>query len=243
MQQRLEFHPIANVFPLIEGQEFDELVDDIQEHGIRDSIVLFEGKILDGRNRYRACSEAGVACSTVDYDGQDPVGFVISLNLRRRHLTESQRAMVAANLATLAHGGSRQGANLRLGRSNSQAAKLLNVSERSVDSARAIRDRGIEELQSKVSSGAMSVSTAAEIARLPDAEQKEVVELSDKEILERAKKIRAEQGQVRRAERIQRIEEISRGNRPLLTSRRYPVILADPPWRLRTSTHERQPLG
>jgi len=78
----LEFRPIANVFPLIEGREFDELVADVREHGLHELIVLFEGKILDGRNRYRACFEAGADCPTVDYDGDAPVGFVVSLNLR-----------------------------------------------------------------------------------------------------------------------------------------------------------------
>jgi hypothetical protein len=48
------FHPFANLFPLIEGPEFDDLVADVQEHGLRDEVVLFQGQVLDGRNRYRA---------------------------------------------------------------------------------------------------------------------------------------------------------------------------------------------
>lgn len=125
----MEFHEIANIFPLIEGAEFADLVADIKAHGVREPIWLYEGKILDGRNRYRAAREAGVDCPSCEYEGDDPLAYVVSLNLKRRHLNEAQRAWVAAKIATLSHGGDRvseQAANLPVA-TQAEAAAMLNA--------------------------------------------------------------------------------------------------------------------
>ena len=98
------FHPLAGIFPLIDGKPYQDLMADILKHGVREPVWLFEGKILDGRNRYRAAVAMGVDCPVQEYTGQDATAFVISLNLHRRHLSETQRGMVAAKLETLKHG-------------------------------------------------------------------------------------------------------------------------------------------
>jgi len=243
----LRFHSLSTIFPTIDGPEFAELVSDIAAHGLREPIVLYQGEILDGRNRYRACCEAGVDARFEMYDGIDPVGYVISLNLRRRHLSESQRAMVAAKLSNLGHGGNRrleQAANLPLeieqsvAVRQSDAASLLNVSERSVRSAKAIQAEGAPELVEAVERGVVSVSAAADVATLPKPQQAEIVARGEKEILEAAKAIRAEKAVVRREERLEKIADISKGNRELDTAARYPIIYADPPWR-----YENPPMG
>jgi ParB-like chromosome segregation protein Spo0J len=91
-----EFHPAAALFPLmdVDGAEFGELVADIREHGLVQPIVLHEGKILDGRNRHRACQHAGVEPRFEEWSGESPTAYVLSLNLHRRHLTEDQKAAV-----------------------------------------------------------------------------------------------------------------------------------------------------
>ena len=86
-----KFHPLAEVFPLMKGKEFDELVADIKAHGLCDSIVLLDDEILDGRNRARACNAAGIEPTYTTYHGDDPAAYVISCNVHRRHLTGEQK--------------------------------------------------------------------------------------------------------------------------------------------------------
>src|SRR5262249_23062475 len=94
------------------------------------------GKVLDGRNRYRACLEAGIEPTSETLpEGVEPLAYVISRNLHRRHLDESQRAMVAAKLATL-RDGQRQVGRWAEVPTQAEAAQLLNVGERSVRRAR-----------------------------------------------------------------------------------------------------------
>ncbi len=233
----LPAHPLADLFPLIEGEEFEALVWDISEHGVREPIVLYEGAILDGRNRYRAARQANVSCRFEIYDGNDPAGYVVSLNLRRRHLNESQRAMVAAKLANMREGRPRETAQI-CAVSQDRAADMLNVSRRSVQTAADVRDRAVPELQRQVERGTVSVSAAADVATLSAEEQREIVARGEKDILEKAKQIRAKKAEEGHKRRIAKIVEISRGNVALGTEQKYPVIYADPPWR-----YERRPMG
>jgi ParB-like chromosome segregation protein Spo0J len=79
-----DFHPLADAFPLLEGREFMDLSDDIAANGLLNPVIIFEGKILDGRNRYRACLAAGVEPFRREFEGDFAAArrFVISENLR-----------------------------------------------------------------------------------------------------------------------------------------------------------------
>lgn len=213
----IPFHPLADIFPLITGAEFEALRDDIAAHGVREPVILFEGAILDGRNRYRASQAAGVDCPMTEYRGDDAAAFVVSLNIHRRHLTESQRAMAAAKLANLAHGGNRrveQVANLQLEApslptfepeapkaapvSQSEAARLLNVSPRTVATAKKVQDTAPQEVVAAVQTGHISVSLAAQVAELPEEVQAEVAAAEPEAMKEAAreavKNVRGTQG-------------------------------------------------
>lgn len=236
--EKIPFHRFAEIFPLLEGAEFRELVEDVRENGLREPVVLFEGEILDGRNRYRAAQAAQVDVRFEPYAGADALGFVVSKNLRRRHLDASQRAMAAADIARL-----KQGARTDLSpvgeRSQADAAALMGVGKRSVERAVEVRDHGAPVLRQAVQSGKVKVSAAADIATLPEDEQVEIVARGPQEILAKAKEIRRERSQERRTARLGRIAGIAAGNGPLDTATKFPVLYIDPPTRFEAGDSDR----
>ena len=238
------FHPLANIFPLIEGAEFDQLAADVAAHGLHERIIVHEGMILDGRNRYRAALAASLLTDDEIEIGSatfiqhfalfvperqgDPLAFVISKNLHRRQLNESQRAMVAAKLATM-----KQGARTDLApigaMSDAQAAQAVLVSERSVERAKSVQRDGVDELNRKVEIGELRISTAALIARLPKEEQIRLLqEAAPQAVKAAAKQINARAREERRDNVNALHAALSENSAPLPKDRKYPVIYADP---------------
>ena len=177
MTTSMKFHQLAEIFPLIEGEEFDALVSDIKVNGQREPIVTFEDKVLDGRNRYNACVSAGIEPTFKPYEGDGPLAFVISLNLKRRHLNESQRAWVASKIANLPQGGQSEGpANLPVPLivTQAEAARMFNVSQRSIRSAATIRDTAEPEIQRWVEQGRLTVNLGVQAAKLSKVDQRKI---------------------------------------------------------------------
>lgn len=226
----MNFHPLSELFPLMQGREFDELVADIKANGLREPIWTYDGQILDGRNRWRACEAAQLAHRPMrEYTGDDPVSFVVSLNLHRRHLSETQRADVAASIANLDRGRPTGNPSIE-GISQGRAAEMLNVSVASVERAAKVQRDGVPELRAAVQGDRVSVSAAADVAELPHDEQREIIARGEREILEAAKQIRAKRSEERRGVRIELVASMANPS-PDLPAQRYPVIYADPPWR------------
>ena len=192
-QQEYEFHPIANFFPLMKGDEFKRFKKDIRTNKLREPIVIYEVKILDGRNRYLACKELGFSFDTKPLPaGTDPVSFVVSANIHRRHLNESQRAAIAAQLATFTHGGDRSKAPIGA-LTDKAAAKLFNVGERSVERAKAVLKEATPNIQALVKSGEVAVSAATEVLQLPKEKQAELTTASKvRDAVKQAKQAREE---------------------------------------------------
>jgi hypothetical protein len=137
MTADLKPHAYCEIFPPLDEESLKELSNDIRNKGMRRPVVTFEGAILDGRNRYLACRMASIEPECIEYNGDDPLGYVISLNFHRRHLDESQRAIVAAKIGNLPHGGDRKSApvsrdNLDGSRINRPIGRLIPSQMRNV---------------------------------------------------------------------------------------------------------------
>jgi ParB-like chromosome segregation protein Spo0J len=177
---RMDVHPAAELFPLMQGVEFAALVADIAEHGQHDPVVLTpSGQLLDGRNRWRACAQAGVTPVT-RVERSEPWAYVISTNVHRRHLSDSQRAMIGARIAER-HNGQRALGKAASGEaafrddppppSHAEAAELLNVSRASIQRARDVVKHGTKALQQATDRGEVPTATAARVATSLDTDQ------------------------------------------------------------------------
>lgn len=227
----MEFHSVANIFPLMSTTEFKTFVDDIRANGLHEPIWTWQGQIIDGRNRYNACIELGIEPTYREWQGDesDLRSFVISANLHRRHLSESQRARIAADIETLEHGGERsQDANLHLDSvTRARAAEMFNVSSRSVADASSVRDNGIPELDILVQQDKITVSAGARIAKESKNFQQEVV----KRIRQGARASDAIR-ETRRVQIRESLDDIS-AREAKETEGVFDVIVIDPPWEMK----------
>jgi 16S rRNA G966 N2-methylase RsmD len=181
-------HAAANLFPMMTDEELKDLVDDISTNGLLQPVyVMPDGSLLDGRNRVRACQRIGVVPTTKTYDGGDPIGFVLSLNLKRRHLTTGQKAMLALEVERLLSPG--QGARTDLldieppadrrevprreRESAERAAKSVGTSGRAVTKAKRIQQEA-PDLAEKVAAGDLALDRADRIVRDRETAKKQV---------------------------------------------------------------------
>lgn len=147
----MELHENCTLFPEMTATEFAELVTDMKVNGFRKNkeIITHEGKILEGRNRFNAAEAAGVKPKFKKFDGKDSLDFVIAENFNRRHLTSSQRAMIAADIST------RRNSDV----TTAEAAGKMNVARDSVQTAKKVK-KASQSLAKKVKSGKMSLHAA-----------------------------------------------------------------------------------
>jgi len=207
---KYEDHEIAALFPLMSESELSDLAQDILQNGQREDIQVYQGRILDGRNRYRACVMADVEPRVKSYIGTDPIRDVLSWNLHRRHLTTSQRAMIATAVLPMLEEQAKErmkeagvkagrgrpmqeekgGANLptpvdgdEQHRARTDAATMLNVSPRSVQTAKKVQ-QAAPELAEKVKAGEVSLNAAAqEVKKAEQAQKRETRKVHDFKVL------------------------------------------------------------
>lgn len=171
----MQYHEVANLFPMMNDDEYAALVADIHQHGQREPIWTHEGRIIDGRNRYAACNDLGIQPIVREYTGATDtaalISFVVSLNLKRRHLNSGQLAIVALDIEkTLAHEAKKnQGARTDLFQivekspepihAAEQAAAIVGSNRQYVSDAKKIAATA-PDLLDEIRSGAMSLPEA-----------------------------------------------------------------------------------
>jgi hypothetical protein len=167
-------HPFADYFPLMTDAELDALTEDVRANGLRHKIVLYQGDILDGRNRQTACERASVKPEYEEHEGDDAsaLALVISLNVQRRDLTAGQRAIVAARVLEEMperRGGDQRKQNGKTSHlaplSREVVAGKFKVSDKFVQQARALLSDA-PDLAEQVENNTLSLASAyAEVQR------------------------------------------------------------------------------
>ena len=187
----MQFHDIANVWPMMDDDKIRELADDIKANGLISPIWTFEGKILDGRNRYKACLFAQIKPELKEYKGDEPTAFAVSLNDKRRHMNKSQLGAIGAELEPFfakdakkrqkEHGGTAPGKAKSLGailpqviavpkrepKATEEAAKSVGVGGRYVADAKKIKESSPEVFE-RLKAGRVTMQDAKrEVAKQP----------------------------------------------------------------------------
>jgi N6-adenosine-specific RNA methylase IME4 len=253
---RLKDHPFAGLFDLLSARELGDLSENIAAHGQREPVMIHRNMLLDGRNRYRACRLKGLPVRYEQFSGtnDEALDYVISKNVYRRHLSSSQRALAMASYEEYRHGGARrnlvfQDAILQVKKidpakpqsTRAELAERGHVSQRLIASAAVVRDHGALELNEAVRAGAIAVSTAEYIAKMPSERQTEIVQALPrtpdgkltpevrKALAPVIKEIRAEKQREKGAKRDAREAELGRRLREM-PEKHYGVVLEDFEW-------------
>jgi ParB-like chromosome segregation protein Spo0J len=171
MKPPYRYHPACLAFPMLPEAELRVLATNIRLRGLLHPIVCWRGYILDGRNRLAACELAGVAPRFVEWQGTDPVAYIVSENLHRRDLSASQRAVVALDLLPLLEIEAKE--RQRTGRlahscakASEVAAELARSGVRYVEMAKALR-AAAPDLIEHIRAGCLSIPNARRLASLP----------------------------------------------------------------------------
>ena len=157
-------HPLSAAFPSMSSDDFAALVEDVRANGQREPVIVLDDMVLDGWHRYSACLQLDIKPAHFTFAGADPVAFVLSQNLHRRHLSASQRAaaVVACNEWAPARRPNKVEPGSTLSQTNAQMAKVAHVTPRTITDAKAAHKAG---LTPAIKDGALTVKEAAKVVR------------------------------------------------------------------------------
>lgn len=224
--------PCAEAFPPMQVEEFEALKASIARNGLREPLLVWQGRVMDGRHRLKACQALNLVPTVQMLDGsyEEAKSMAFAANINRRHLRIGQRALLAAQLATRQPGQTKAAKAIGPVLSQEEAARLFAVGRDSVQKACRLLARGNQDLLTQVQNGTMSLNEAAVIV---DTDKKGLVAKTSEEerkALRTAAAVKERLGQESRDKRLRMQAEISTSNLALPSGARYSVVLADPPW-------------
>lgn len=185
-------HPLSELLPAMSADELEKLTADIKLHGLHQPVVVYEGQILDGRHRFKACETLGISPRYTEFNGDDAsaAALVYSANLARRQLSKSQLAVAGAKLkawhavrakerrlSTLKKGASPVQENFperAAGQAREHAAKAVGVCGKLIDQAENVMRKAVPEVSRLVEIGAMALNEASKVAELPKDTQRRI---------------------------------------------------------------------
>jgi len=224
-RKQLHHHPAADAFPMMDAKRYAELKADIEQHGQMLDVVLCDGQILDGRNRYKACQELGLEPRTTTYAG-DPWGHVWTLNGVRRDLNAEQRYLIWKFCAEQSEAWQAQQRRIReeANRKRSEAAKGQHAVSKPYAGEKMVVGQSVplpsDCHKTKEAAATASKTNPGAVAR-GDKLAKDRPDLAEKVRLGELKPSEAHR-QAKRDAVAQKAAALPNG--------RYTVLYADPPW-------------
>lgn len=188
------FHEVATMFPPMTEEEFQLLVADIRHHGLQEPLWRYQGKIIDGVHRYRACRLLGIEPTYHEWDGVGSlVHFVVSRNLHRRHMTSTQKAVVALEIEHQLGIEARRNQSLSGGDKRAlleifpkalitplhaaeEAAAATGTNHHYVTDAKKVV-RKAPELKEQMKRGELGIADAKILAELPENQRADVLQM------------------------------------------------------------------
>lgn len=212
-------HPFADAFERLSEPEFEELKQDIAKNGQLNPVAIWKGVLLDGRNRMAACLQLGKKPLVRELpESTNPIEFILSQNIYRRHLSTGARAMFIIEAMKL------NGKKL----SEAKKSAKAEVSPRQLDDASAV-GKANPKLKTMVQAGEVPLNKAATVARLPEEEQQRIVEGGSQAVKDAADRVKGKKPKPAKAD-VDLPEVFYDDNGDLVPNELWPVWRMKPQW-------------
>ena len=227
-----QIDPCADAFPTMQADDFESLKASILRNGLLDPLLLWNGRVMDGRHRLQACQALGITPHVVELTGsyEAAKSAAFASNINRRHLGIGQRALLAAQLASHKRGQTKSAKQAAPALTQEEAARLFAISRDAVQKACRLLTLAKTQVLNQVRDGTMSLHEANVTTNTGKSGLLARTTIEERKALRVAAAVKERLGIASRAQRLIKQAAVSEKNQALPTGAKYSVILADPPW-------------